>query len=158
MINKLVFFAVYKIGGGHECIVDVAYSISHLVAGVVYCVFSTISQPARIVRNHFLFLRSTLFLLHYGHLDLVDSCVLLVCCKALKMNVMIRFLVSTVLIDLKKNWWFWCNSYFRVWLFLWQVFPSTSCFWMILHGRLTILMVWMWWITLHYPSFHSVFV
>lgn len=53
MINKLVFFTIYKIGGGHECIVDVAYSISHLVAGVVYCIFSSISTPARIVINIF---------------------------------------------------------------------------------------------------------
>ncbi|CAD8075411.1 unnamed protein product [Paramecium primaurelia] len=49
LINKLVFYLVYKIGGNHECIVDVAYSISHLVAGVVYCIFSTISTPARII-------------------------------------------------------------------------------------------------------------
>ena len=49
LINKLIFYLVYKIGGNHECIVDVAYSISHLVAGVVYFIFSTISTPAKIV-------------------------------------------------------------------------------------------------------------
>ncbi|CAD8061867.1 unnamed protein product [Paramecium primaurelia] len=49
LINKLIFYLVYKIGGNHECIVDVAYSISHLVAGVVYFIFSTISTPAKII-------------------------------------------------------------------------------------------------------------
>lgn len=55
LINKLIFYLVYKIGGNHECIVDVAYSISHLVAGIVYCIFSTISTPARIVIINFKF-------------------------------------------------------------------------------------------------------
>lgn len=49
LINKFIFYLVYKIGGNHECIVDVAYSISHLVAGVVYYIFSAVSTPAKIV-------------------------------------------------------------------------------------------------------------
>lgn len=39
LINKLIFYGVYKLSGNHECIVDVAYSISHLVAALVYCIY-----------------------------------------------------------------------------------------------------------------------
>jgi hypothetical protein len=67
MVNKLVFYTIYKVGGSHECIVDVAYSISHLVAGVVYYVFSTAPVAGKIVFITSLFLRLILFLSHYGH-------------------------------------------------------------------------------------------
>ena len=49
ILNKIVFFIIYKTTGGHECIVDVAYSISHLVAGVVYFIFSSLDAYDRAV-------------------------------------------------------------------------------------------------------------
>ena len=62
LINQLIFYLVYKIGGNHECIVDVAYSISHLVAGVVYFIFSTISTTAKIVIVKYIFFKINLVL------------------------------------------------------------------------------------------------
>ncbi|CAD8087045.1 unnamed protein product [Paramecium sonneborni] len=43
LFDKLIFYLVYKIGGNYECIVDITYSISHLVAGTLCCIFSTIN-------------------------------------------------------------------------------------------------------------------
>lgn len=44
-----MFFIVYKIAGDQICIVDVAYPTSHLVAGIIYCIFSEIPLPSKIV-------------------------------------------------------------------------------------------------------------
>jgi len=40
IVNKLCFYTFYKCFGNNECIVDVAYSISHLVAAIVYAIFA----------------------------------------------------------------------------------------------------------------------
>lgn len=56
ILNKIVFFIIYKTTGGHECIVDVAYSFSHLVAGVVYFICSDLGDYDRAVFIQILFL------------------------------------------------------------------------------------------------------
>lgn len=36
MINQLAFYGLYKLMKNNECIVDVAYTVSHFVAGSIY--------------------------------------------------------------------------------------------------------------------------
>ncbi|CAD8047701.1 unnamed protein product [Paramecium sonneborni] len=49
LIDQVLFFFAYKIAGDQICMVDVAYPISHLVAGIVYCIFSEISLTSKII-------------------------------------------------------------------------------------------------------------
>ncbi|CAD8139654.1 unnamed protein product [Paramecium octaurelia] len=49
LIDQILFFIIYKIAGDQICIVDVAYPTSHLVAGIIYCVFSDIPLPSKII-------------------------------------------------------------------------------------------------------------
>jgi hypothetical protein len=53
MFNKLIFFIIYKLTR-NACIIDIGYTVGHLLAGIVYAYRLTTFDFGTMVFNYFL--------------------------------------------------------------------------------------------------------